>query len=145
MSWDYIIQLLPIICIAVSAVICAFGYLFKLSFECTRSARLVLYHLLEIRRLAVRQAMVPDRLIREMCDRVSSECRAKGIILPEDLMKATLQPVIETVVKAKILATEDGADPADFERLLWRRLEKTKIETLLWSTLVLQPFSRRLR
>ncbi|MDT8391887.1 MAG: hypothetical protein RRC34_15400 [Lentisphaeria bacterium] len=39
MTSDYIIQFLPIICIAFSALIGAFGYLFKLGFEHRHSAR----------------------------------------------------------------------------------------------------------
>lgn len=42
MTWDYMIQFLPIIGIAASALMGAFGYVCKLSFERSRSARVVL-------------------------------------------------------------------------------------------------------
>lgn len=118
MTWDIIIQILPILGIAVGAFMGGVGYWLKLSFERSRTARVVLYHLLEIRRLAVRESMVPDRLITEMFDRLSAECKAQGLPLPDDLMEAALHPVIETVVKAKALGLEDGADPAEFEKAL---------------------------
>ncbi len=118
MSWDYMIQFLPTLGIALGALLGGVGYCFKLSFERRRTARVVLYHLLEIRRLAVRQSMVPERLMRELFDRISAECKAEGLPLPEDLMHETLQPLIETVIKAKILGTEEVSDPTEFEKAL---------------------------
>ncbi len=118
MSWDYMIQFLPIICIAFSALIGAFGYWFKLRFERRRTARVVLFHLLEIRRVAVKQSMAPERITESISEKLTEFCRKQGAELPDALRKNYFGPVLQAACAAKTLAMEGADEAEEFQNAL---------------------------